>query len=60
VGQDTPEKPRGGWQGDPRLSKVPLVVCTISGTYSGLTYRLADPRLLDALNVGFSSKALRM
>jgi len=39
---------------------VPVVVCTISGTYSGLTYRLADQRLLDALNEGFSSKALRM
>jgi hypothetical protein len=60
VGQVTPEKPGGGWQGDPRLSKVPVVVCTISGTYSGLTYRLADQRLLDALNEGFSSKALRM
>jgi hypothetical protein len=60
VGQDTPEKPRSGWQGDPRLSKVPVVVCTISGTYSGLTYRLAGQRLLDALNEGFSSKALRM
>jgi len=60
VGQVTPEKPGGGWQGDPRLSKVPVVVCTISGTYSGLTYRLADQRLLDALNEGFSSKALPM
>ncbi len=60
MGQVTPEKPRGGWQGDPRLSKVPVVVCTVSGTYSGLTYRLADQRLLDALNSGFSSRALRM
>jgi hypothetical protein len=60
VGQVTPEKPGGGWQGDPRLTRVPVVVCTISGTYSGLTYRLADQRLLDALNEGFSSKALRM
>jgi len=60
VGQVTPEKPGGGWQGDPRLSKVPVVVCTISGIYSGLTYRLADQRLLDALNEGFSSRALRM
>ena len=60
MGQVTPEKPGGGWQGDPRLTRVPVVVCTISGTYSGLTYRLADQRLLDALNEGFSSKALRM
>ena len=58
--QVPPDKPGGGWQGDPRLSKVPVVVCTISGTYSGLTYRLADQRLLDALNEGFSSRALRM
>lgn len=60
MGQVTPEKPRVGWQGDPRLSKVPVVVCTVSGTYSGFTYRLADQRLLDALNEGFSSRALRM
>jgi len=60
VRQVPPDKPGGGWQGDPRLSKVPVVVCTISGTYSGLTYRLADQRLLDALNEGFSSRALRM
>jgi Family of unknown function (DUF6812) len=60
VGQVAPEKPGAGWQGDTRLSKVPVVVCTISGTYSGLTYRLADQRLLDALNEGFSSRALRM
>ena len=60
MGQVTPEKTGGGWQADPRLSKVPVVVCTISGTYSGFTYRLADQRLLDALNEGFSSKALRM
>jgi hypothetical protein len=60
VDQVTPERPGGGWQGDPRLSKVPVVVCTISGTYSGLTYRLTEQRLLDALNEGFSSKALRM
>jgi hypothetical protein len=60
VGQVTPSRPGGGWQGDPRLSKVPVVVCTISGTYSGLTYRLAEQRLLDALNEGFSSRALRM
>lgn len=60
MGQVPPEKPGGGWQEDPRLSKVPVVVCTISGTYSGLTYRLADQRLLDALNRGFSFRALRM
>lgn len=60
MSQVTPVKKSGGWQGDPRLSKVPVVVCTISGVYSGLTYRLADQRLLDALNEGFSSRALRM
>lgn len=60
MGQVSPENPRGGWQQDPRLGKVPVLVCTISGTYSGLTYRLADQRLLDALNRGFSSRALRM
>ena len=60
MGQVRPEKSGVGWQGDPRLSKAPVVVCTISGTYSGLTYRLADQRLLDALNEGFYSKALRM
>ena len=60
MGQVAPERPKGGWQGDPRLSQVPVVVCTISGTYSGLTYRLADQRLLDALNEGFASRALRM
>lgn len=60
MGQVPPEKPGGGWQEDPRLSRVPVVVCTISGTYSGLTYRLADQRLLDALNRGFSFRALRM
>lgn len=60
MGRITPERPLGGWQADPRLTKVPVVVCTISGTYSGLTYRLSDQRLLDALNEGFSSRALRM
>jgi hypothetical protein len=60
VAQVIPEKPAGGWQEDPRLNKVPVVVCTVSGTYSGLTYHLADQRLLDALNEGFASKALRM
>ncbi len=50
----------GGWQEDPRLIRVPVVVCTLSGTYSGVTYRLADQRLLDALNDGFTLKALRM
>lgn len=60
MGQISPEKPGGGWQEDPRLSRVPVVICTVSGTYSGLTYRLADQRLLDALNEGFSSRALRM
>ncbi len=49
-----------GWQQDPRLTRVPVVVCTVSGTYSGITYRLSDQRLLDALNEGFTSKALRM
>lgn len=53
-------RPAGGWQDDPRLIRVPVVVCTVSGTYSGMTYRLADQRLLDALNEGFTSKALRM
>ncbi len=53
-------KPAGGWQEDPRLTRVPVVVCTISGTYSGVTRRLADQRLLDALNEGFTSRALRM
>ncbi len=53
-------KPARGWQDDPRLIKVPVVVCTVSGTYSGITYRLSDQRLLDALNEGFTSKALRM
>lgn len=53
-------KTAGGWQDDPRLTRVPVVVCTVSGTYSGITYRLSDQRLLDALNEGFTSKALRM
>jgi Family of unknown function (DUF6812) len=60
LGQVMPEKTGGGWQADPRLSKVPVVVCTTSGTYSGFTYHLTDQRLLDALNEGFSSRALRM
>ena len=60
MAQVIPEKPAGGWQEDPRLNKVPVVVHTVSGTYSGLTYHLADQRLLDALNEGFASKALRM
>jgi hypothetical protein len=56
----TSDKPAGWWKEDPRLNKVPVVVCAVSGTYSGLTYRLADQRLLDALNEGFASRALRM
>ena len=60
MAQDMAERQGGGWMADPRLSKVPVIVCTVSGTYSGLTYRLPDQRLLDALNEGFSSKALRM
>lgn len=49
-----------GWREDPWLTRVPVVVCTVSGTYSGITYRLSDQRLLDVLNEGFTSKALRM
>ena len=58
--EDVTGKQAGGWMADPRLTKVPVIVCTVSGIYSGLTYRLPDQRLLDALNEGFSSKALRM
>jgi hypothetical protein len=60
VAEASTGKPAGGWQEDPRLTKVAVVVCTVSGTYSGITYRLSDQRLLDALNEGFTSKALRM
>ncbi|MDM8000782.1 MAG: hypothetical protein QUS33_12550 [Dehalococcoidia bacterium] len=60
MGQTTAERTGGGWQADPRLSKVQVVICTISGTYSGFTFRLSGQRLLDALNEGFSSRSLRM
>jgi len=60
VAEASTGKPAGGWQEDPRLVRVAVVVCTVSGTYSGITYRLSDQRLLDALNEGFTSKALRM
>lgn len=48
------------WRDEPRLRKVPVVVCTTAGIFVGDTYRLEEQRLLDALNRGFVARALRM
>jgi hypothetical protein len=48
------------WRDDTTLVKVPVVVCAASGTFVGNTYRIEDQRLLDALNGGFVTRALRM
>jgi hypothetical protein len=60
LAQMTPESSASRWQENPRLRRAPVVVCTVSGTYSGCTYHLDDQRLLDALNEGFTAKSLRM
>jgi hypothetical protein len=46
----------GDWKSDPRLRRVPVVVCTATCTFAGHTYRLQQQRLLDVLN----KKALRV
>lgn len=48
------------WLDDTSLTKLPVVVCALSGTFVGNTYCMDDQRLLDTLNVGFVAKALRM
>lgn len=48
------------WRDEPRLRKLPVIVCAVSGTFAGDTYRLEEQRLLDVLNRGFVARALRM
>ena len=50
------EPPDTSWRSDTRLRPVEVVVCTTTGTFSGLTYRLDRQRLLDALNQGLAPK----